>query len=43
MAQSVQVFKENMIEAERLRGDRAEAEKRAEAERKNSGCLRTRE
>jgi len=33
MAQSVQVFKENMIEAERLRGEQAESEKRAAAER----------
>ncbi len=33
MAQSVQVFKEGMIEAERLRGERAESEQRASAQR----------
>ena len=34
MAQSVQVFKDNMIETERLRAERAEAERSAEAKRK---------
>ena len=34
MAQSVQVFKQSMIEAERLRAEQAEAEKRTEAKRK---------
>jgi methyl-accepting chemotaxis protein len=34
MAGAVQVFKDNMIEAERLRAERAEAEKRAEADKR---------
>ncbi len=33
MAQSVQVFKDNMLEAERLRSERADSEKRAAANR----------
>ena len=35
MATTVQVFKDNMIETERLRADQAEAEKRAAAEKKS--------
>ncbi|MBI3708643.1 MAG: HAMP domain-containing protein [Proteobacteria bacterium] len=34
MAQAVQVFKDSMIEAERLRAEQKESEKRAEAEKK---------
>ncbi|MBI3453221.1 MAG: HAMP domain-containing protein [Rhodospirillales bacterium] len=34
MAKAVQVFKDNMIETERMRADQAEAEKRAEVEKK---------
>src|SRR5262245_32880303 len=36
MAGAVQVFKENMIETLRLRGEQAEAEKRAEIEKKRA-------
>ncbi|WP_193369628.1 methyl-accepting chemotaxis protein [Pelagibius marinus] len=36
MAQSVQVFKENAIETERLRQEQQEAEKRAEAEKRRA-------
>ena len=35
MAQSVQVFKDNMIEAARLRGEQDEVKSRSEAEKKN--------
>jgi len=36
MAKAVQVFKENAIEAERLRGERAEADKRLEEEKRQA-------
>jgi methyl-accepting chemotaxis protein len=36
MAKSVQIFKESMIEAERLRGEQEEAKKRAEAEQRQA-------
>src|SRR5690606_2592533 len=36
MAKAVQVFKDNMIETERLRGEQEEAKQRAEAERRQA-------